>query len=201
MDAVIVLGNGVNPDGSLGESQKAQIQKAVDLLHDGQVDHIITCGAFGYKADMAPELTEADAYKSYAISIGAPDSLVFTETRSKETVGNLLFAKTNIMIPHKWLSFIVIPGHNHSDERVEYITNKVFGPQYSWKLLRSSKNTSPENTERERRSMELTTRFNDPVEAGDHEQIWSILFENHPAYNPNSKLRLEDLKRDLSPLN
>lgn len=198
MKAVIVLGSGVGLDGSIGPHQKEQVQKAYDLIVSGDADILITCGSYGYKQDHRPVMTEAQAYKNYAVSIGVPIDKIYTEEKSMETVGNLLFAKTDIMIPNNWIEFVVIPGYNHSDERVEYITHKVFGPKYMWSLVRANKNEDPINAEREKRSMKITTDINDPISDGDHEVIWATLYKNHPAYNPNSVLKLEDLKNQLS---
>ena len=198
MKIVIVLGGGVSLDGSIDLNQKSQIKKARDLINSKKADILITCGSYGYKADKKPPITEALAYKNYATRIGIPENIIFTEEKSMETVGNLLFTKVDYFLPNSWTNFYVIPGPNHSDERVEYITRKVFGPGYKWQIIRAVKNDDPANAERERKSMKITTDINDPITDGDHETIWATLHANHPAYNPNSKLKLQDLKTHLS---
>jgi hypothetical protein len=183
MKAVIVLGSGVGLDGAMGTDQKLQVEKARDLVDSGQADVIITCGLYGYKADQKPVMSEAQAFKNYALSIGVPEEKILIENESLGTVSNMLFAKTRILMPNNWTKFFVIPGPNHTDERVQYITQKVFGPGYTWIIARASINDNPENNERERRSLELTKQTNDLIVDGDHEAVWDALRSVQPAYN------------------
>tara|TARA_Y100001949_G_scaffold168716_1_gene167781 strand:- start:2003 stop:2347 length:345 start_codon:yes stop_codon:yes gene_type:complete len=76
-DAVLVLGGGINLNGSLPDITKEQVQKSVDLFKASSAEAFITSGLYGYKGTEKPVISEARAYAKYAESLGVP-STVFT---------------------------------------------------------------------------------------------------------------------------
>jgi uncharacterized SAM-binding protein YcdF (DUF218 family) len=196
-DAILVLGGGINLDGSLADTAKRQVQKAVDLYTTHSTDAFITSGLYGYKDIEKPIISEAKAYALYAESLGVPHEHIYTEEHSQDTVGNIVFTKTELLLPHNWTRIIVVPQINHLTERIEYVLQKVLGPNYTWTIIRSDENLSQQNTTREQRSLDLTRHINDPLADGDHDAIYNELKKNHPAYG-GSRYSTDELRRLLS---
>lgn len=196
-DVAILLGGSVNDDGSLGSNQKAQVEAAAELYASGGAANILTCGAYSYKREVRPLLTEARAYAKYLEELGV--AKVYTEERSLETVSSLYFAK-KLALTKGWRHILIIPAINHSSERVEYLARKIFGSHCQWSILRAKENTSVENIKREQKSLRLTKEINSHVPDGDHETIYRLLCETHPAYG-GTKFTLEELRELMGPVN
>ena len=195
-DAVIVLGGSLNDDGTIQESNKERLKKAADLLQEGRVGAIITCGSHGYKHLKEIKQTQAEAYASYLESLGVSRQFIFLENTSQETLGNVLFVKMNILLVKGWRKVLVIPTYLHSTERIEYILRKILGEGYIWHVLRVGQSLDSENAERERKSLNLTQEINDQFVDGDHDAIYRGLMETHPAYG-GTKWTLDELRDEM----
>lgn len=193
-DAIMLLGGGINIDGSLTEAAKLQVQKAVELYNLYSPHAIITCGLYGYKNEKEPPISEARAYARYAETLGINQSKIYLEERSQETLGNLLFAKMSILIPHTWTRIIIVPGKDHLTERVAYLAQKVFGPTYTWKIVRAGENLDERNVAREKKALELTKGINNALRDGDHDTIYAGLLATHPAYG-GTRWTTEELRK------
>ncbi|HUS53034.1 MAG TPA: YdcF family protein [Thermohalobaculum sp.] len=88
VDAILVLGGGVDGDGILGFSSRRRVAAAVALLKTGRARHLIFSGGPGWKH---PDFTAAALMRNHAIELGAPSELLFTEDRSISTFENLRF--------------------------------------------------------------------------------------------------------------
>lgn len=196
-DALIILGRSLNPDSSIASEDEARLKRAAELYQEGTAKVLIVCGAHGYKEDVQPELTEAEAYARYLEHLGVPRSAIYLEDASQESLGNILFAKTRFLMTHNWRTLLVLPTVNHSTERVDYILEKVLGEEYHWEVLRIGENTDRANSEREAKSLRLTKEINDPFKNGDHDTISAKLMETHPAYG-GTKWTIDQLKEALS---
>jgi uncharacterized SAM-binding protein YcdF (DUF218 family) len=195
-DAVLVLGGGINLDGSLPDVTKVQVREAVDLFKQSSSHVFITSGLYGYKGQDKPVVSEARAYADYAKDLGVSSDKILIEERSQETLGNILFTKMEILIPHAWTRILVVPQVNHSTERVEYLLQKILGPDYSWTIVRPSENLDEQNIARENKSLELTKQINDVFKDGDHAAIYKGLMDSHPAYGGTLKT-IEELRKIL----
>ena len=85
-DVIIILGGGVEPDGTLPEIPKFRIAKGVGLFKEGVAPRIIVSGNYGFWLEKEPPRTEAEAMKEYAISLGVPGDSVLKEEMSKEVI-------------------------------------------------------------------------------------------------------------------
>lgn len=195
-DAVLVLGGGIHLDGFLPEAAKNQVQQAVDLFNQYSATAFITSGLYGYKGEQKPIISEAKAYAKHAVDLGIDPNKMYIEERSQETLGNILFTKMEILIPNGWTHILVVPQINHSTERVDYLLQKILGPDYEWDVIRSGVNLNEQNVTRERKSLELTRQINDVFEDGDHRAIYDGLMASHPAYG-GSLRTIEELRELL----
>lgn len=196
-DAIIVLGGGINLDGSVSEADVVRLSEVASLFEAGSSKAIIVCGSFGYKAVERPPISEAQAYADFLENHEVPRSSIYLEDYSKETVGNILFTKINILLEHGWHKLLVIPTHAHSTERISYLLEKILGNGYDWEILRIGEDKDPANLEREAKSLHYTKEINDQFINGDHEAIYKGLQETHPAYG-GTKWTVKELRDELS---
>ena len=88
VDAILVLGGGIDGDWVLGYSSRRRVAVAVELLKAGRARHLIFSG--GSRVHH-PDFTAAGLMRDHAIKLGAPPELLFTETSSASTFENLRF--------------------------------------------------------------------------------------------------------------
>jgi hypothetical protein len=185
-DAIIVLGRGVEQDGTLPPDPKSRVRKAVELFQQGEAPFIIMSGAWTYHAGTSPRRSEAAAMKEYAESLGVPPEKIIEECDSKDTIGNVYFTKKNIYEPKGWHSLTIVASDEHMS-RIEYLFHKIFGPQYSFRFINSERviddNAYARETIHEQQSMATTKKWLDPLKAGDDKSLWQLLVTKHPAYS------------------
>ena len=88
VDAIVVLGGGVDPDGVPSFSTRRRVLGAVRLLLAGQSRALIFSG--GPETNPAG-LRAADLMQAHALSLGAPAEALILEPRSVSTFENLRF--------------------------------------------------------------------------------------------------------------
>jgi len=88
VDAVLVLGGGVDGDGVLGYSSRHRVAAAVALLDQGLTQKLIFLGG---PAWVPPEITAARLMRAHALALGAPAEALLRENHSRSTFENLRF--------------------------------------------------------------------------------------------------------------
>ena len=88
VDAILVLGGGVDGDGVLGYSSRRRVAVAVALLEAGRARNLIFAGGPDW---LHPDITAAGLMRAHAIALGAPPEALLTELRSSSTFENLRF--------------------------------------------------------------------------------------------------------------
>ncbi|MEH2067400.1 MAG: YdcF family protein [Nostoc sp.] len=106
-DAIVVLGNPANSDGSIGEIARQRVLKAVELFHAGRAKYILFSGAAVYN-----HYVEADVMANFAHSLGVPRSALLTDTQARNTYQNLLNA-TKIVLKNHWSSALIVTSPYH----------------------------------------------------------------------------------------
>ncbi|MGF1503395.1 MAG: YdcF family protein [Paracoccaceae bacterium] len=89
VDAVIVLGAGVEGDGRLAYNSRRRTAAAVSLLKAGQTRAIIFAGGLG---KYHPTTPAAALMRDHALELGAEPEALFVEPRSISTFENLRFS-------------------------------------------------------------------------------------------------------------
>lgn len=168
--------------GGLPPTSKMQIIVATDLYQKGDVRHIIMAGSHRNKDSEKPKITEAAAYKKFATKSGVPEKIIFTETNSLETIGNILFTKNNLLEPNKWHSVVVIPTCHHSVDRIKYILKKVLGSKYIYKIVKASSDKSKQNTINEALYFAKTKEIIAKCKDGNSDAIYNALPMAFPNY-------------------
>ena len=86
VDAILVLGGGIDGDGVLGYSSRRRVGVAVALLKAGRTRNLIFSGGPDW---MHPDFTAAGLMRAHAIALGAAPDALLTEARSSSTFENL----------------------------------------------------------------------------------------------------------------
>lgn len=89
VDALIVLGGGVDGDGVPAYSTRRRVAAAVELLEAGRAKALILTGGLDPRWPGAPA---ALLMRDHALSLGAPEAALIMEDRSRSTFENLRFA-------------------------------------------------------------------------------------------------------------
>jgi len=200
-DVIIILARGVEQDGSLPPDPMARVRKGVELFKANVAPVIIMSGSWTYHIDISPSRTEAAAMKAYAVSLGVPEAAIIEETRSKDTLGNAYFSKTDFCEPSGWRNIVVVTSDDHL-ERSKYIFTKVFGPDYDVKYEVSERVIPEEQYAKERKheinSMAILKQWLGGFADGDDAAIWLLLSTKHPAYTTNPEVSREELLKAVN---
>ncbi len=86
VDAILVLGGGIDGDWVLGYSSRRRVVVAVALLKAGKARHLIFSGGPDW---VHPDFTAAELMREHAITLGAPPDALLTESRAASTFENL----------------------------------------------------------------------------------------------------------------
>ena len=103
-DAIIVLGSPADSDGNPTPQQLARVTEGVREYMRGIAPRLILTGGAAHNS-----FVEAATMARVAESEGIPDSAIFVEPHSKDTIQNACFA-TRIMQAHNWRSSEVVSG-------------------------------------------------------------------------------------------
>ncbi|HUN86354.1 MAG TPA: YdcF family protein [Terracidiphilus sp.] len=106
-DAIIVLGTPADSDGNPTPRELARVTEAVQEYERNVAPRIIFTGGAAHN-----QFVEAEVMARAAEAQGIPDSAIFKETESKNTIQNACFA-TRMMKAHGWRSAEVISSAVH----------------------------------------------------------------------------------------
>lgn len=203
-DVIIVLGRGINDDGTLPVDPCSRVRKAADLYKERRAPYLVMSGAWTYHFDISPNRAESTAMKNYAIDLGVPGGSIIEESESMDTIGNVYFTKKNICEPRAWKNLTVVASGEHMP-RVEYLFRKIYGPEYNFQFEISERVIDDaaytKELKHELNSMTVTKKWLDSFEPGDDETIWSLMRTRHPAHKPLDKREVLSGKvnKDLYP--
>ena len=183
-DAIIVLGRGIKKDGTLPPDPCSRVKKAAELYEQGAAGYIIMSGGYSFHLDEPPAMSEAEAMKKYAVSLGVPSDSIIEESQSSHTIANAYFVKKYICEPRKWTKLILIASDEHMP-RAAYIFRKMFGADYeidhvvSDRVLDDSEYN--EALVHERASMARSKKYLEPVAPGDDQKIRELVLSLNPS--------------------
>lgn len=189
--AIVILGCGIDATGNLSSDAINSVQLGVNALNESGDTCLIMTGNVSYKATFKPSISEAQAMKDYAISLGIPSKQIFVETESKDTLGNLFFTKQNLLLPLSITGITIVRGPNQSNERIYYLARKILGDGYEFKLIEPTIQR-PNEIEREQKSLAMAKKWLDEISDGDAIAIYELMRNRHPGYN--SSISLESLQ-------
>ena len=106
-DAIIVLGNPANPDGTPGPEQRERVLEAIREYKAGIAPTLIMTGGAAHNPHI-----EATVMAQFALTQGVPSSAVFAEPQAENTIQNIFYS-AEIMHQHGWHSAEVVSSPSH----------------------------------------------------------------------------------------
>ncbi len=184
---IIVLGNLMDISGQLGKESCSRLDLAMDVFRKNKYSFIITCG-WDYRDDS--NIAIADAMKSYIVNNShISDELVLTETNSRDTVGDAIFTKINI-IKKKSMNNLLIVTSDYHVSRAHKIFSYIYGEQYIVKVIGSNTTKKQELSELEDKSLNVFYKTFNGIKSGDDVLIYKRLCTVHPCYNGDIYLKV-----------
>lgn len=188
VQAIIVLGAGITPDGEPSPASALRTAKAVELLEVFSDAILIMSGNAPVRTGhAAPEDTEAAIMKKYAASLGADARKVLLEDNSRDTLSNATFTKKDYLIPRQLRNIMVVTSSFHVP-RAEYLFRKVLGPDYLITFVSAGGDMQPGRLAKEERSLAFARALLDTVADGDDGKIrqrmseWLHPYAKHPRF-------------------
>ncbi len=178
-DAVIVLANEMDIDGVLNTESSLRANLAVKMAKDFKIPYIITCG-WAYRNDSDVKI--ADAFKSYIVKLGLRDEQILTEENSRDTVGDAVFTRLNLVEPLGFRKFCVVTSNYHVT-RTRKIFNFVYGSNFRLDVIGADVKFDDSFLSKESESEIAFDRTFCDVNVSDIGQIMEALRNNHPFYN------------------
>lgn len=199
-DVIIILGGGVNSDGSLPDIARSRVQKGVDLFREGAAPRLLMSGCWDFWREDTPLQTEAEAMKEYATVLGVSPDVIFKEEESKDTIGNAYFCKIQYLRVHHWNKVIVITSDYHMN-RTKLIFEKVLGSEYAVEFIGVETHVSKEILgqlfSRETRVVSVLNRWLQGITSGDDDGVKKLLYTKHPGYAENPEITKKQLLKFL----
>ena len=194
-DAIVVLGGGIKPDGTLPQVACARVERAVELYHAGIAPRLILSGRCGL-TDPDPVVTEAAAMAAHAREHHVPSDALLLEEEARDTVGNAYFTREMYLAPNGWTSIRVVTSDFHLS-RAAYVFRKILGTSYDFSFVSSDSGFTPrELILRALEECKLSIFLNEwlqAMEAGDEHAIDRLMVHEHPGYSDAPTLSHEQL--------
>jgi uncharacterized SAM-binding protein YcdF (DUF218 family) len=198
-DAIVVLGGGVNPDGTLPSAARRRVERAVELFEGGIAPRLILSGRCGLNVE-EPPVTEAAAMARHAATFGVPERALLLEEDAKDTLGNAYFTWARFLEPNGWTSIRVVTSDFHLS-RAAMVFRKILGPGYDFSMVAAPSGLSPrELIDRALEECKITIFLNEWLEAladADEHAIERLMLQEHPGYADAPTLTHEEMSRRI----
>ena len=177
---IIVLGNFMDKFDRLNEESCSRLNLAIEKFNNNQYSFIVTSGwDYHGKYDTAM----AVAMKSYIVkNSDISYELVLTEENSRDTVGDAIFTKKNV-IKKKGLYNLLIVTSDYHVNRVNKIFSFIYGESYKIKVIGSKTPIKEEFSDQEDKSLSIFYKTFEGIKSGDDILIFKRLCSDHPFYN------------------
>ena len=202
-DALVVLGRGVDADGSLPRLAKQRVERAGELYAWDVAPRIIFSGKCSLMTEEIPSQTEAVAMLDYAVSLGLPREVLLMEEESRDTIGNAYFVLRRYLEPNEWNSIRVVTSDFHI-QRASWVFQKVLGVGYDVAF-------SPAQSEldhltiaaRAREESDITSFLMEWIGAlpdGDPLALSRLIWQEHPGYATEPTMTKAEIQRRITAL-
>ena len=178
-DYIIVLANEMDRYGRLNNESLNRLNYAKQQFFNKRSNTIITCG-WDYRKDS--DLVIADVFKKYLLKDGIPNQNIITEINSRDTVGDAIFSKKNIIKKSTCKNILVVTSYYHV-QRTKLIFDFIYGANYSIEVEASDNISSKLLSEKEDKSLNVFRSTFKGIKSGDDSNIYNRLIDQHPFYN------------------
>ncbi|MDC0990233.1 YdcF family protein [Gammaproteobacteria bacterium] len=177
MKILIVLSHLMNKDGSLKAESIARADKAIEIFHKYKINLVLTIG-WPYRKDT--HIPIALAFKKYFLSKGIHEDCIKSDINSRDTVGDAIFSKINVVDQYNISNIYVVTSDYHVI-RTKYIFETVMSRNIE--VIGCPCSDDKDIIKNEESSLKafketfLNTDFN------SNNSIIKTLQMNHPFYN------------------
>jgi uncharacterized SAM-binding protein YcdF (DUF218 family) len=198
--AIVVLGGGVEADGTLTWVSCTRVAQAVEIFHAGVAPRMILSGRCGL-GQAEPAVTEAAAMADLALVMGVPRDAMHLEEESRDTLGNAYFTRELLLEPNGWRTIRVVTSDFHLS-RSAWVFRKILANDYDFSFVSAFSGLSPrELIARVLEECRISIFLNEWLEAvreGDDEAIDRLMLHEHPGYSNAPLLSPEQMSRRLN---
>ena len=184
-DAIVVLGRGIDADGSLPRLAQQRVERAGELFGLETAPRIIFSGRCSLMTETDPALTEARAMADYALTLGLPREALLMEEESRDTIGNAYFVLRRFLEPNDWTSIRVVTSDFHI-QRTAWAFQKVLGLGYDVSFSAAPSELDHSNiAARAREESDITAFLMEwlgDVPDGDPLALARLIWMEHPGY-------------------
>ncbi len=204
-DALVVLGRGVDADGSLPRLAQQRVERAAELFAWETAPRIIFSGRCSLMTETIPAVTEAHAMAEYALTLGLPREALLVEEESRDTIGNAYFVLRRFLEPNDWTSIRVVTSDFHI-QRTAWVFQKVLGVGYDISFSAARSELDHSNiAARAREESDIAAFLMEwlaDTPDGDPVALSRLIWSEHPGYAPDPLMtkpaiqaRIEELAR------
>ena len=184
-DAIVVLGGGVEADGSLPPVAARRVERAAELYHLHVAPRLVLTGRCGLRDPDPPPVTEAAAMADLAARLGVPHDGLLLEERAKDTLGNAYFTRVDYLEPNGWTNVRVVTSDFHLS-RAAWIFRKVLGAGYDFSFVSAYSGFSPRELIHaaldELKVYIFLNEWLERIEEGDEQALEHLMEQVHPGY-------------------
>ena len=195
--AIVVLGRGVQDDGTLPLIARTRVEKAAAIYHQGVAPCVIFTGRHSLMTETPHVVSEAAAMATHAESLGIPRSAMLLEEDARDTIGNAYFVWKRFMLPRDWWSIRVVTSDFHIP-RAAWVFQKVLGSAYDVAFSASSSerfaSTLVYRARAERDTAAFLAEWVGKIRDGDVAAIERLIAEEHPGYAENPRVTKADVR-------
>ena len=131
-DVILIFGHLVDKNGNLSKEQILRIKKGTELFKKKEAKYLMVSGGFGKHFNQTNK-SLGWYMKKFSIKQGINPKKIFIESKSFETIDNIIFSK-RIIDRKKWKSIILVSSRYHIP-RIKMICKYVFHKGYKLKFI------------------------------------------------------------------
>lgn len=199
-DAIVVLGGGVEGDGTLTWPSCTRVAQAAEIYRAGVAPRVILSGRCSLNQSPEPEVTEAVAMADLAVLLGVPREAMHLEEESRDTLGNAYFTRERLLEPNGWRRIRVVTSDFHLS-RAAWVFRKILGAEYDFAFVSAFSGLAPHEliarVLEECRVSIFLNEWMQAVQEGDDEAIDRLMLQEHPGYSDAPLLSPEAMRRRL----
>ena len=148
------------------------VQTTAELVEAGVAENIIVSGKWSLRVEnqsLGQPFDECDGLADLLIAAGVRHEAISRERTSKDTISNLYYVKTQLLIPKRWNSLLFVVA-DFRIPRLRFLARKILGApfQTAFEAVPTGEEGPSYN---ETRTMVRMRAFLDRIDEGDHEWL------------------------------
>ena len=144
IDLIIVIGLQLDDKWHLKPDILARLNNVIDLYMRTPGVKILVSGSYSITFDwkgISPKALECKLMKQYLVQNGIPSRKIISESRAKDSIGNVYYSKKIVRKYPEFKKIVVVCATQHQP-RIKFLFNKFFGPEYciDYHTIRANEN-------------------------------------------------------------